>query len=118
MVKIEHIAEAALQGDGLIVRSLTQDFLRQTPLLINITEPEQVSAEVLTTSAALLELFASRRQESPPLWTAEVDSLENPKFLLKSAERMKHLRHLCQTESPLPLRKRNLYAPPNYLDLL
>lgn len=117
MVKIEQIATAALQNESMAVRSLTQDFLRQTPILNNISKPKHVSPEILTTSAALLELFASRRQESPPSWTTEVVPLKEPRYLLKAAETMKHLRRLCEVESPLPLRKRNLYAPPNYLEL-
>ena len=36
--------------------------------------------------------------------------------LLESATTLKRLRILCETESPLPLRRRGLYAPPNFLE--
>ena len=69
-------------------------------------------------TAALLELFASRMKQEAPSWTAEVGPLSEPIFLLKAAETMKRLRQLCEAEAPEPLRKRGLYAPPNYLEFV
>jgi hypothetical protein len=36
-------------------------------------------------------------------------------FVVKSAETMPRLRHLCETQSPEPLRRRGFLAPPDFL---
>ena len=115
MTRIEQIAEAALAGDSLILRSLTQDFLREHPDLTQFTKPDIHNEQILAAAASFIELFAERQQQSPPAWTAEVGPLPQSIYLLKSAQTMQRLRHLCETESPEPLRKRGFYAPPNYL---
>jgi hypothetical protein len=118
MVQIEQIAAAALAGDGLNARNLTQDFFRQGQPLHDIPKPEPADEVLLAASAALLELFAIRLGQPAPDWTAEIGPLAEPIYLLKAAKTMKRLRQLCQTESPEPLRKRGFYAPPNYLTFI
>jgi hypothetical protein len=115
MIRIEQIAEAALAGDSLVLRSLTQDFLREHPDLTRLTKPDSNDEQILAAAASFIELFAERQKQSSPAWTAEVGPLPETIYLLKSALTMKRLRHLCETESPEPLRKRGFYAPPNYL---
>ena len=115
MIQIKQIAEATLFEDGLQVRSLVQDFFRQHPNLAAITPPETDDERVLAISAALLELFALRTNQTAPTWTHHVGALPEPIYLLKAAQYMKRLRQLCEQESPEPLRKRGLYAPPDYL---
>jgi hypothetical protein len=116
MVKIEEIAKAAIAGDGLLTRSLTQDFLLENPQLVNVPFPNEDDANVLAAAASLIELFASRLNQESPAWTQEVDAVAEPIFLVKSTTNMKRLRRLCETSSPAPLRKRKLYAQPNYLE--
>lgn len=116
MVRIEHIAEAALKKDSLLVRSLVQDFFRENPRLTNIPKPETNDVRLLAACASFLELFASRLGQDAPIWTKSIGPLPESIFLLKAAAKMKRLRSLCEAESPEPLRKRGFYAPPNYLE--
>ena len=118
MAQIEQIAEAALKRDSLQARSLTQEFFREKAKLVDIPKPRVADEQVIIMSAALLELFASRMKQEAPSWTAEVGPLSEPIFLLKAAETMKRLRQLCETEAPEPLKKRRLFAPPNYLEFV
>jgi hypothetical protein len=115
MTPIEEIAVVALERDGLQLRSLVQDFLRHTPRLSDVPPPDTDDISVMAMSAALLELLALRTNQPPPLWTAAVGAVARPRYLLKSADRMKRLQALCLRESPEPLRKRGFYAPPDYL---
>ncbi len=116
MVEIEHIAQAALAGDSLQTRSLTQDFLREQKDLASLPQPQTSDSRVLALSAALAELFATRLNQSAPVWTKSIGGVNEPVFLVKSALTMKRLRSLCEAESPLPLRKRKFFAPPNFLE--
>jgi hypothetical protein len=81
-----------------------------------ISRPVSNDLRLLALSASLAELLAFRQKQTPPAWTKEVGALQEPFYLLQSAEKMKRLRLLCETQSPEPMRKRHLYAPPNFLE--
>ena len=115
MVTLEMLAETALQRDSLHLRSLVQDFVRDHPRLTTIPRPWIDNQQILGTAAALLELLAQRTGQPAPAWTQDIGALPEPVFLLEAATRMKRLRALCEAEAPEPLRKRGLYAPPDFL---
>jgi hypothetical protein len=118
MATIEAIAEAALQEDSLQARSLTQDLWREKPDLSRYGRPQTNDVRLLALTAGLLELFAQRLHQNPPDWTREVGPAPEPVWLVSAAKTMKRLRRLCETEAPEPLRKRGLYAPPNFLEMV
>jgi len=115
MTLIEDLAAAALAGDGLTARSLLQDFQRARPRLADVPPPSSRDPRVRSLAAALVEMMAERNGEPPPRWTADIGPVAEPIHLLKSADRMSRLRHLCEEQSPEPLRRRRFFAPPNYL---
>lgn len=115
MVTLETLAETALRRDSLQLRSLVQDFVRQHPQFTAIARPRTENQQILGTAAALLELLAQRIGRPAPAWTRDIGPVPMPMFLLEAATRMPRLRLLCETESPEPLRKRGLYAPPDFL---
>jgi hypothetical protein len=116
MELIEQLAEAALQRDSLRLRSLVQDMTRAQINWNSMPRPQTKDARILAVAASLTELLATRQNQIPPAWTKEIGALSEPFFLLRSAETMKRLRILCETQSPEPMRKRQLYAPPNFLE--
>ena len=115
MVTIEQIATAILHDDSLLVRALVQEFLDSQPALGEVSRPETDDPVLLAVTAALLELFALRQRQSAPAWTRQVGPVEQPRYLLKAATQMRRLRDLCHDAAPEPLRRRRLYAPPDYL---
>jgi len=116
MVTIESIAKSALMKNNLETRSLVQDFLRTDPEISEIPRPQISDHPTLAIAAALLELFALRQNKEAPPWTSDVGGVSEPVFLLHSATKMKRLKELCLQESPEPLRKRQFFVPPDYLD--
>ena len=116
MVTIEQLAQAALDGESLLLRSLTQDLLRQTPSLSEYPKPQTNDSKLLAAAASLAELLALRLGQQAPPWTESVGPMPKPVYLLKAAASMKRLRELCEAESPEPLRKRGFYAPSNFLE--
>jgi predicted secreted protein len=116
MVTIDQLALAALNYESLQLRSLTQDLLRANAKLNATPRPTTNDPRLLAIAASLIELLALRQHQSPPAWAKDIAPLNEPIFLVKAAETMKHLRTLCETQSPEPMRKRGLYAPPNFLE--
>lgn len=116
MEQIEKLAQATLERDHLKARSLVQDFARAKTNFSKLPRPSTSDSQLLVISAALTELLAIRNNQTPPAWTKEIGPLAEPFFLLKSAATMKRLRTLCETQSPEPMRKRLLYAPPHFLE--
>ena len=115
MVTLAMLAKTALQRDSLHLRSLVQDFVRDHPQLITVPRPQIENQQILGTAAALLELLAQHTGQPAPAWTRDIGAVPEPMFLLEAATRMKRLRALCEAEAPEPLRKRGLYAPPDFL---
>ena len=115
MELIEQIANAALARDNLRLRGLVQDLLGDATPLDKLPRPSSRDPRMLSVAAAIVELLAVRQGQKPPAWTQEIGSLDIPFFMIESAARMKRLRELCETQSPEPMRKRRLYAPPNFL---
>lgn len=115
MVTLEQLALAALARDHLRLRSLTQDLLREQKTLTHLSSPATADAQVLSVAAGLVELLALRRHEPAPSWVEVVGPLKEPFYMLEAAQHFKRLRLLCETESPEPLRRRNLLAPPDFL---
>jgi hypothetical protein len=116
MELLEQLAEAALQRDNFLLRGLTQDIIRAHLNWKLIPRPDTGDPRLLALSAALAELLSARQNQTPPAWTKDIGALQEPFFLVKSAETMKRLRTLCETQAPEPMRKRHLYAPPNFLE--
>jgi predicted NACHT family NTPase len=115
MELIEQIAQAALERDSLQLRSLVQDFAHSNLEIYKLSKPVTNNHNLLVMTAAITELLAERTNQPAPSWTKEVGSLSEPFFLVESALKMRRLRSLCEKESPEPLRKRLLYAPPHFL---
>jgi hypothetical protein len=116
MDPIEKIAQAALARDHLQLRSLVQDLTRAKTDFSRVSRPDTHNARLLAMSASLVELLALRQNQLPPAWTKEIGPLAEPFFMLEAASSMKRLRILCETQSPEPMRKRHLYAPPHFLE--
>ena len=114
-MNLEQIAQAALNRDSLRLRELVLELLDIYPNLGEIPEPI-LAQESKVVIAGLLELLAERRKQLPPLWTHKVGGMVEPFFMLEFTHSMPRLRDYCERESPLPLRKRGLYAPPNFLE--
>lgn len=113
---LEQIASAALKRDHLTLRSLIQDWIRSGASIQDFSRPSFSDSRLMVISAAIVELLAERQKKTSPAWTREIGPLSEPFFMLESASSMKRLRALCETQSPEPMRKRLLYAPPHFLE--
>ena len=80
--EITDLARALLDNRGAIVGQFTMDLFNQANLFADIPRPAQATFEELVVSAAILELFALRRGESPPSWTKQIGGRDQPYYLM------------------------------------
>ena len=115
MISATDLASAALNRDALQLRSLVQDLVRSSQRLADLPMPNTQNSQLLAVAAGIVELLAVRTGQPAPNWTASIGAAAEPYFLVAAAERLPSLRQLCQDESPEPLKRRRLFAPPNFL---
>lgn len=112
----DELALAALERRSLDLREAVMNLLRQFPNLALAQAPDTLDPRARAIAASLLELLAERRGQAAPEWTRREGQTE-PFFLVAAAETMPRLRLLCEQEAPPALRKRNLFAPANFLEV-
>lgn len=117
-ITVKDIAQAALKRDNFHLKCLVQELWQEKRPLREYAKPESNDPQILSLAAGLVELLARQWKQIPPTWTKNIGAMSEPFFLPKHADDMKNFRRLCETESPEPLRMRNLYAPPNFLEFV
>ena len=115
MADLERLARAALERQALRLRMLADDLLQTEPRASAWGPPTTSDPRLLAVAASLAELLSERTGQPAPAWTSAVGPLLEPFFLVQAAEHMPNMRALCERESPEPLRRRRLFAPPNFL---
>lgn len=80
-----------------------------------VPAPTNLDATAYAVAAGIAELLAARSDQSAPPWTAEVGPAPEPLLLVEAAGSSRRLRILCEREGPGPLRRRQIFAPPNFL---
>lgn len=118
MSPLEQIAAQILAKNPLEVRSLMQDYLRRGMPLRLEHAPTSDDPRVCAVTAALAELIAERTTQQAPAWADQIGKLPTPVYLVEAASKSPKMRARVERESPEPLRKRNVFAPPNYLEML
>jgi hypothetical protein len=111
------LARAALELRILDLREWVNESNRRPEPLAALPAPVTDDATLRTVAAALVELLAHRRHEPPPSWTAGAPPLPSPRWLTPFAARHPELARRCMEEGPEPLRRRGLWAMPDYLSV-
>lgn len=118
MTRSEEIAILILNNEALEVRSRVQDWLRSAPTFGNEPAPKSTDPRIRAVAAGVVELLAERAHQPPPTWTRTVGALGMSLYLVAAAHQSEKLRARVERESPEPLRRRRVYAPPGYLELV
>lgn len=118
MSPLEQIAAQILAKNPLEVRSLMQDYLRRGMPLRLEHAPTSDDPRVWAVAAAIAELIAARTMQQAPAWANQIGKLPIPIYLVEAASKSPKMRARVERESPEPLRKRNVFAPPDYLEML
>ena len=114
---IRDLVGALLAFDTLTARQWVADALRAGLRWSLVSRPRHLSRRELVVAAAVVELLAERTGQEPPRWTEKVAVAHEQIWLVRAAQSMPRLRRLCEEEGPLPLRRRGIFAPPDFLSV-
>lgn len=114
-MELRDLVRAVLAHDVLAARQWVADAQRSQLRWSELRQPEDLSPTELALAAGLAELMAERAGQTAPGWVAGVNGAPQVTFLVQAAATMPRLRRMCEEEGPLPLRRRGLLAPPDFL---
>jgi hypothetical protein len=103
---------AALHGEHLVVRQWAIDARHDHVAWCDVRRPD-LQGDELSVAAALVEVMASRAGQVAPRWTADVPAASRSIYLVPVT--LPRSRQVSETQGPEPLRRRRIYAMPNYL---
>ena len=115
-MNLMHLVEAIRAGRWLEMRQWLNDESRNATLLSSCPEPDvSHSPEVRGLAAALAELLAQRWQVPAPSWTSAIGAVPGELWLAPFAQRHASMADRCRTHGPEPLRRRRIWAMPDFL---
>ena len=102
-------------GDALEARAWVAEATTSGLLWERVPRPRGLDGVGMAIAAGIAELLAERTGQAPPGWTHSVPPSPQPVFLVRAAAHFPRLRRSCEEEGPEPLRRRKVYAPPEFL---
>jgi len=114
---LHELVKALLMGDLLAARQHVADAQRSNVTWSRLPPPTGLSERELAVAAAIVELLASRNASAPPQWTQAVGALREVLILDPGLDQMPRSFALAKIAGPEPLRRRNLVALPDFLDV-
>ena len=114
-MELEDLVRALLGYDALSARAWVAEAVRHGMRWTDLRAPEGLDATALAVAAGVAEMLAARAGQVPPPWTSLVAAAPAPVYLVRAAAVMPRLRQSCEEEGPEPLRRRRVYAPPEFL---
>jgi len=107
---------SAVLSDDVVARQLVKDAKREGYSWANAPAPDFVGPKERAVYAGVVELLAGRAGEKPPAWTGRVGAAPEPVYLMGATSKVWRREYLAT--APEALKKHNVYASREYLDVL
>lgn len=114
---VPELVRALLAGDLLAARQYAADARRMNVQWETVERPSGLNDRELVVAAGIVELLASRAGCTPPPWTERVGAAREALVLDPGLEQMPRSFARAKVAGPEPLRRRNLIALPDFLDV-
>ena len=111
------LVQALLAGDLLTARQRVADAQRTEVYWEQLERPVGLNDRELSVAAGVVELLAGRAGRRPPSWTQGVGAVRELLVLDPGLEKMPRSFARAKAAGPEPLRRRNLIALPDFLDV-
>jgi hypothetical protein len=116
-MELSELVRSLLAGDLLTARQLVADAKRHHTDWPRVQRPGDLDDRGLVVAAALAEMLAVRSGMTPPVWTTSVGGLNELLVLDPGLEDMPRSFARAKSTGPAALRRRNLVALPDFLDV-
>ena len=116
-MELAELVRAVESGNLLEARQWVADARRAGLQREQCGRPSGLDDRAMTIAAGLTELLAARAGAAAPIWTNAIGPCANPVFLDPGIEQMPRALAFTKANAPEPLRKRNLFALPDLLDI-
>lgn len=116
-MELTDLVRAILSGDLIAARQWVADAQRAQVRWDTVRRPHGLDDREMSVAAGLAELLAQRAGMAPPSWTVAVGAQRDLLVLDPGLERMPRSFARAKASGPEPLRKRNLVALPDFLDV-
>ena len=116
-MELRELVNALLAGDLLTARQCVMDSRREHVLWERVEQPHGLNERELSVAAGVAELLATRAGHAPPSWTKNVGPARELLVLDPGLEQMPRSFARAKAAGPEPLRRRNLIALPDFLDV-
>lgn len=116
-MKLSELVHAVTSGNLLVARQWVADAHHVGVRWDEVEPPAGLDDRAMSVAAALVELLAERAGVNPPNWTSAVAGLGEPMYLDPNIETMPRTLEFAKQHAPTPLRKRNLFAMSDFLDV-
>ena len=114
---VRELVRAVLAGDLLTARQCVADAQRAEVCWERLDEPRGLRDREMSVAAGIIEMLASRAGVTPPMWTKKIGAVGEQLVLDPGLERMPRSFAHAKLAGPEPLRRRNLIALPDFLDV-
>jgi len=114
---LRELVRVLLAGDLLAARQHVADARRSHVQWERLEQPLGLSEREKAVAAGIVELLASREGCTPPQWTKTIGAVRELLILDPGLDQMPRSFAHAKTAGPEPLRRRNLIALPDFLDV-
>jgi len=114
---IRDLVRALVLGDLLTARQWVTDAHRMNLDWETVPEPVDLNERHAAIAAGMVELFAERTGATAPAWTSRIGAVHELLILDPGLERMPRSFARAMANGPDALRKRNLVALPEFLEV-
>lgn len=114
-MELRNLIDALVKVEPLRVRQWIMDADDEGFDWTRVAAPTDLTPSELAVAAGVVEVLAVRCGKQPPAWTASVPASPQPVWLLKFGATLPRTRKMCEEHGPAPLRRRNVFAPPEFL---
>lgn len=116
-MELRDLIRALRERQTLTARQLVQDAIRECVDWRRVPRPEHLDRRDQVIAAAIVEMLARRAGVAPPPWAAKEGGLEEPLLLDPSLSKYPRSLERAKVEGPEPLRRRNLIAFADFLEV-
>jgi hypothetical protein len=116
--KFEELILSILESRTLVMRDWIAEARRAGMRFDDLPRPELEGPLAMALAAGVAEHLAAQLEQKAPTWTRDIGRLPEPFYVGRRLAQMTRSAAEARESGPEPLRRRNVYASPNFLSVV